>query len=113
MPSSIDVMMVNSPADYTTTDEYKAFIESIIPTLRADSSTTSLTVPTETGYLYRYDLTGFLLEQKVPLEDHLVIIRLNDLNGPQDLDEHTTRLMVPDQAFLNQLKQVYRTRLDK
>lgn len=111
MASSLDNAMISAPAEYTLTDEYKAFIESIIPTLRTSPSTDVLTVPVETGYLFRFDLTSFLLDQKVAIEDHLVIIRLNDLNGPQDFDEHTSKLMIPDQQFLGQLKQVYRTRI--
>jgi hypothetical protein len=111
MASSLDNAMIAKPADYTLTDEYKAFVESIIPSLRESPTTNTLTIPTETGYLFRYDLTSFLLDQKVAIEDHLVIIRLNDLNGPQDFDENTTRLLVPDQQFLSQLKQVYRTRI--
>lgn len=111
MASSLDNAMITAPTEYTLSDEYKAFVESIIPTLRNDPSTTLLTIPDETGYLFRYDLTSFLLDQKVAIEDHLVIIRLNDLNGPQDFDEHTTKLMIPDQQFLGQLKQVYRTRI--
>lgn len=111
MPSSLDVMMVASPAAYTLTDEYKAFIESIVPTLRAHESTESITITPETGHLFRFDMTSFLLDQNVSLEDHLVVLRLNDLNGPQDLDENTTKLLKPDQQFLSQLKQVYRTRL--
>jgi hypothetical protein len=111
MASTLDNAMITVPSEYTLSDEYKAFVESIIPTLRNEPSTNLLTVPVETGYLFRYDLTSFLLDQKVAIEDHLVIIRLNDLNGPQDFDEHTTKLLIPDQQFLGQLKQVYRTRI--
>ncbi|MNY30367.1 hypothetical protein D3C86_1644730 [compost metagenome] len=111
MASSLDNAMISVPAAFVLSDEYKAFVESIIPSIRNDRSTTLLTIPVETGYLFRYDLTSFLLDQKVAIEDHLVIIRLNDLNGPQDFDEHTTKLMIPDQQFLGQLKQVYRTRI--
>lgn len=112
MASSLDNAMITPPSEYTLTDEYKAFVESIIPSLRVDPSTSTLTVPNETGYLFRYDLTSFLLDQKVAIEDHLIIIRLNDLNGPQDFDEHTSRLLIPDQQFLGNLKQVYRTRIN-
>lgn len=101
---------IKSPDEYTLTDEYKAYVESIIPTLRIHEGTTSVTVGSEMGFLYRSDLTSFLLDQKVPIEDHLVIIRLNDLNGIQDLDEHTSKLLIPNQQFLSQLKQVYRSR---
>lgn len=113
MPSSLDAVMIAAPAAYTLTDEYKAFVESIVPTLREHESTTPLTIAAETGHLFRFDMTSFLLDQNVPLEDHLVVLRVNDLNGPQDLDETTTKLLLPDQQFLSQLKQVYRTRIDK
>ncbi len=112
MASSLDNAMVKSPAAYTLTDDYKAFVESIIPAMKEQGST-PLAITPETGHLFRFDMTSFLLDQSVSLEDHLVVLRLNDLNGPQDLDEYTTQLLIPDQTFLNQLKQVYRTRLDK
>lgn len=112
MASSLDNAMVSAPAAYTLTDDYKAFVESIVPALREQGSS-PIAITSETGHLFRFDMTSFLLDQKVPLEDHLVVLRLNDLNGPQDMDEHTTKLLIPDQSFLTQLKQVYRTRIAK
>lgn len=111
MPSSIDNAMIASPDEYTLTDEYKAYVESIIPLLNSHPSSERITVTPETGWLYRGNLTAFLLDQKVALEDHLVIYRMNDLNGPQDFDENSTVLVVPDRQYLSKLKSVYKTRL--
>lgn len=111
MPSSIDNAMITQPETYTLTDEYKAYVESIIPLLLNHPTSEPISITPETGWLYRGNLTAFLLDQKVGIEDHLVIYRMNDLNGPQDFDERSTSLIVPDRQYLSKLKQVYKTRL--
>lgn len=111
MGAKLDGMMAAAPDDYTLTDDYKAFVESIAETLRNSPSTRQIVVTPEAGYLYRFDLTGLLLLQKVPLEDHLLIRRVNRMTSIHDIDEELSVIYVPDASQVARLKQIYRTRL--
>jgi len=112
MAWKISDSMIAQPDDYTLTDEYRTFIESLLTKFRTDSGTTTLEISPETGYLYRFDLTSFLLDNGVPLEDHELIMRINGLVSVHDIDEKLVRLLIPDQALVAQLKQIFRTKLN-
>lgn len=111
MTSSLNSLMPSAPALYTLTDEYKAYIESIVPILKTTGTIKNIVIPPESGYLYRFDLTSFLLDNSVPLEDHYLVMRMNELTSIHQIDENLNALIVPDQQLLNRLKQVYRTRI--
>lgn len=112
MAAAIRTKFVEQPDEYTLSDDYKAYIESLVPMLRAREDTVRLDLDPEKGYLYRFDLTSFLLDNHVALEDHLLIMRVNGLTSAHEIDEYTTSLLIPDQSLIAQLKQIYRTRLD-
>ena len=109
--SKIDRMAISSPDLFTLTDEYNVFVESMTGWLRENSQTDVIIVPPETGYLYRFDLTSYLLDNNVPLEDHRLLMRVNGMNNPQDFDEKTTSLIVPSAELIARLKSAYRTKL--
>jgi len=111
MPTKLDSYMIQSPDLITMTDEYNVFIESLVILLKNDPSTRSVYISPETGYLYRFDLTGFLLASNVALEDHRLVMRLNGLNDTHAMDENLNSLLVPDESTVARLKQVYRTSL--
>lgn len=110
--SAIDTYLIIPPDDYTLSEEYKSFIESLIPTLVNSVNTTVVNVSPETGYLYRGDLTSFLLDhpQNVPIEDHRVIMRMNGMYSSQEFDETCSTLLIPDQFLIGQLKQLFRSK---
>lgn len=108
--AKIDSLMVTSPSDYTLTDDYKTFIESMLDYLRHASVSDILTIEPSTAYLYRFDLTAFLIDNNVDLEDHYLIMRVNGIDSPNLFDETYTQLIIPKQALITQLQSVYRTR---
>lgn len=109
--SLLDSMAVESPDAYTLTEDYRIFVESMTGWLRTQSQDRVVSIIPETGYLYRFDLTSFLLDNKVPLEDHWLVMRVNGLTTPQEFDETVTALIVPAQELITRLKQAYRTKL--
>jgi hypothetical protein len=111
MGASLNSRMTESPDEYTLTEDYRAFIESVRTYIKTAPSTRTLIIASDVGYVYRGNLTAFLLDQGVPLEDHYVLLRVNDLSDMTAFDEKTTTLLAPDQMLVASLKQAYRTRL--
>lgn len=111
MATALDSYMVPAPDDYTLTIGYRTYIESLTKYLRENSGTKTVDIPPETGFLYRFDLTLFLLEQSVPLEDHYLILRMNGMTSVHEIDENLNTLLIPNLALVASLKQVYRTSL--
>lgn len=109
--TALDSMMIASPDEYTLTDDYKTFVESMVGYLRQQSSSNTVVIPPEVGFLFRFDMTRFLLSKNVPIEDHYLVMRVNGITSSHELDETITSLIVPDQALITRLKNIYRTRL--
>lgn len=108
---TLNQMAIASPSEFTLTDDYFAFIESMTGWLREQEDTAPVYISPETGWLYRFDLTAFLLDNNVPLEDHRIILRVNGLDSNQVLDETVTTLLIPQQETIRRMKSAYRTKL--
>ena len=111
MGASLNSRQATSPAAYTLTSEYKTYIESLRQFLRTHESTRRISISPEVGNLHKFDLTSFLLTQAVPLEDHYMIMRMNNMTSRHEFDEYVLQLLVPDQLLVSQLKQAYRSKL--
>lgn len=111
MATKLASLMIQSPDAITLTDEYSTYIESLADMLRKDPSTREIYIEPQTGYLFRFDLTGFLLQNNVPLEDHRLVMRINGISSAQAMDEYRESLLVPDASRVASLKQIYRTSL--
>ena len=109
--SKIDVMAIPSPDAFTLTDDYNIFVESMAGWLRDNSQSSVIVIAPETGWQYRFDLTSFLIDNNVPLEDHRLLMRVNGITTPQDFDETVHSLIVPPQELIARLKSAYRTKL--
>lgn len=110
--ATLDNLRIASPDDYTLTDDYNTYIESLLTFFRTHPQTTAVSVSPEDGYLYQFDLIGFLLDQGVELEDHRLIMRVNNLTSMMSIDENIGVLLIPAKDVVARLKMVYRTRLN-
>lgn len=108
---TLNQMAIASPAEFTMTDDYFTFIESMAGWIRKQPDTATVYIPPETGWLYRFDMTAFLLDNSVPLEDHRLILRVNGMDSLQVLDETVTAMLIPQQETIRRLKSAYRTKL--
>lgn len=108
----IEKYLVTSPSDFTLTDDYRTFVESLLGYFRSSSTTSVLVVTPETGYLYRFDFTQFLLQNSVPVEDHYLVMRVNGYTSIHQLDETINQILVPSMAMVARFKQIYRTSIN-
>jgi len=109
--TALEKLRIDSPDEYTTTEEYKTFVESLVTFYRTHSTTTSLVIAPEDGYLYQFDMAAFLLDNNVQLEDHELIMRVNGLTSNTQIDENLGTLLIPNKDLVARMKMVYRTRL--
>lgn len=110
--AGISKWIVASPSSFTLTQDYKTYIDSLIIYFRESETTRQVIVSPETGYLYRFDLTQFLLANGVPLEDHYLVMRVNGFSSIHQIDETINHILVPDMALVARFKQIYRTSLN-
>lgn len=108
---TLNQMAIASPSEFTLTDDYFSFIESMTGWIREQADTSTVYIPPETGWLYRFDMTAFLIDNGVPLEDHRLILRVNGMDSNQVLDETVNTLLIPQQETIRRLKSAYRTKL--
>lgn len=111
MATLLDRYMATPPDSITLTESYWTFIESMLNVIKNDPATQTVYISPEVGYLFRFNMTGFLLENSVPLEDHRLVLRVNGLSSVHDIDEFTTSLRIPDASTIARFKQIYRTSL--
>lgn len=111
MATKLDTLQVGTPDEYTLSEGYNTFLQSMIGYMRNDPNTRVITIDPEIGYLYKFDLTAFLLSQSVDVEDHRLIMMVNGITSRHQIDETMTSLLIPNQALVARLKQIYRTSL--
>jgi len=109
MATKLDSLQVATPDEYTLSEGYNTFLQSMVGYIRNDPNTRAITIDPEVGYLYKFDLTAFLLSQSVELEDHRLIMMVNGISSRHQIDETMTSLLIPNQALVARLKQIYRT----
>lgn len=109
--SALDNLRITSPDEYTTTVEYNTYLESLVTFFRNHPATRAIAVAPEDGFLFQFDLAGYLLEQGVELEDHQLIMRVNGINSIHEINENIGTLLIPDKDLVARMKMVYRTRL--
>jgi hypothetical protein len=109
--SGYSAYLITSPSDFTLTDDYRTFCESLLKYFRESSGTTSLLITPEIGRLYRFDFTQFLLAQNVPAEDHYLVMRINGYSSIHQIDESINQILSPNMAMVARFKQIYRTSL--
>ncbi len=114
MATALSNHIVATPALYTYDPEYRAHVESMLPLLRNSSSTSVIGIGVEMAHLYKGDLEGFLLANGVNIEDHYLIMRVNDIDDSFSFsyDERKT-ILIPSLSLVNNLKDVYRGKMKK
>lgn len=86
----------------------------MLPILRNAGHSSVININPQTAYLYRMDLEGFLLANGVQIEDHYLLMRVNDLDDSFrfGLDELGS-ILVPSTSLVNNIKDLYRGKLKK
>lgn len=107
MANSLTGILGYAPRDFTQTTRYRANVDSLRTYFKEHPKSEIVTVTPEEAYLFRGDLTGLLLSKGFPLEDHYLIMRVNDLTSIHSVDASLTTLLIPAADVINQFKSVY------
>lgn len=107
MTNSLTGLLGSAPRDFTLTTRYRANIDTLRGYFKQHPQTELITIPAEEAYLYRGDLTGLLLARGIPLEDHYLIMRVNELTSIHSIEAETITLTVPSPDTINQFKKNY------
>lgn len=107
MASSVDNMFISKPNTYTQTTKYRGSLETLRAYFLSLSTTQAVAPDRELLHLYRGDLMGLLLHYNARLEDHYIIMRINDLSSLHDVDDDTQILYLPDPESLQAFKLRY------
>lgn len=110
--AEINSLMITQPVDYSLTEDYKVFIDSLVELFKTTGEYRYVTVNPEESYVHRFDLTQFLIKNSIPIEDHYLIMRMNGITSVHEIDENRTSFIIPDQLLLSRMKQIYRTKLE-
>lgn len=113
MSAELDSLMVTVPVEYSFTQEYRNFVESLLPILRNDGASTFVPIGAESAFLYKSDLEGFLLNNGVPLEDHYLVMRVNDIDNSFAFDDEVKGLLIPDAGFVGRCKSLFTGKMKK
>lgn len=106
-------MIVSQPPIFTFTEDYRNFLETVIFYFRASQNSPIVQLTPEIKHLYRFDLEGFLLDRGVPISEHYLIMRINELENLHNLDTAKDYLLLPDPDLLRNINSVYKSKMKK
>lgn len=113
MSKELDALSVPTPEEFTFTPEYRGYIESMLPVLRSQENSNVIAVSHEDRFLYQFDLEGFLLANNVPIEDHYLIMRVNNIDDSYTFQMDVEYLVVPDLGLINRIKSLFKGKMLK
>lgn len=106
----IDNLLLDMGSSDYYDPSFRATLEAHMPFLRQSSQTTTLPVPEFATIVYNQDLFGYLVELKLPLSLHWVIMRMNNFYGPYDFDSRCTSLLIPSARQVDILRQSWNSK---
>lgn len=103
MSQPINSLTAYTPATLSYYPRLRAVFETHHHYLRTHSSTQRLAVDQSIARPFFYNLYGFLQYQNYDTKLWWLILRLSGLKGPEDFDENTEYLLVPDLGLVDQI----------
>ena len=113
MSTELDELMIQKPALFTQTREFRIFIEPYITTLRNNPDTEKIPVSSELKHLHSFSLESLLLSKGYSLEDIWIIQRMNGIECSHRLDNTKDHLLAPNRNQLENLKSVFKNKNSK
>lgn len=101
-------MAPDGSADYYNI-EFRASLEALLPTYRADPSTVETTIPANFAIIYRGAFWDLLTALKIQPCFHWFVMRLNNFFSPADFDQETESILIPDFGKLESVRQLWNT----
>lgn len=109
MGSKLNGTMINPGNDFTYSETYRTYLESHMKFLREHPYTQLVTLDKEVVYKNLYDFTAMLSDMGIALEDHYMVMRMNQFSSVRELTMDVEFLLLPAAQVVAQLKQLYRT----
>lgn len=107
MASSLDSVLIKGSRVFTHSTDYRGSLESLRRYFLMHPSTETISPTKELLFLYRGDLMGLLLHYGARMEDHYIIMRVNDLTSMHSVDDNLAVLHLPDVTTIHAFKQMY------
>lgn len=107
MVMSINKLAVKEGASTFYEPGFHHFLESYMGYLRTHPSTVSIAVDPHDNYKYEGDLYGLLAANGIEHHHHWLVMRLNDIKRPSQVDPNLMTLLVPDLSLIDRLRQLY------
>lgn len=108
MPN-IDRLMIESGPEVYYTAAFRRVLEDHLTYLRDHDRTTVLDVEPSDAVKYQHDLQGLLLKYRIPTHHHWLVMRLNGMTSPTEMDDTHLRLMIPPQDAVDRIRQLHNT----
>lgn len=93
--------------------DFRRTLESYMGWLREHPETVTIPVSSHEGYKWEGDLYGLLENQGIPEEYRWLVMRVNNLYRPGEVDERISVLLIPDFGVVDRVMQMYRTATKK
>lgn len=88
---------------------FRNTLEDHLTYLRQSKETNILTISPFHAIKYKGDLFGLLIQYGVPNEYHWLVMRINNMVSPTDIDEKISTLSVPSYSLVERIRSTYVT----
>ena len=113
MAMSINDKMLSDGASIYYTERVRTMMESHMPYLRSSPFVTARPIEPSQANKYEGDLQGLLMELGVSPKNHWFFMRLNDMDGFEDVTPELRSLLMISESSIDQLMSVYQTAVKK
>jgi hypothetical protein len=107
---SLDALAIAEGPTLYYDDGFRAVIEDHMTYLRSHPTTTTIAIDPNEAYRWVADLFGLLGSRGIPAYMHWIVMRMNHLNAPTEMDENIRTLMVPDVKVLSVIRNIHNTK---
>lgn len=88
-------------------EKFRAVLEDHMTYFRTHATTTLQQLEAHEVNKWRGDLFGFLNTLKIPAQFHWLIMRMNAMSAPTDLDVHVETLLLPSTSEIEKIRSIH------
>lgn len=97
---------VDGPKEYYE-PKFRRVLEIYMNYLRTHSATTPIALQPHEVYKHRGDFYGLVSTLGIRREHHWLIMRLNNIFNPNEVDQDLKYLLIPDLSVVDNIRQLY------
>jgi hypothetical protein len=103
----LDALAIDPGSDIFYDDSFRSTLESFMSYFRESSSTSAKTVSPMDAYRFEFDLFSLLSSYNIPPYMHWIIMRVNKMTSPTDLNKDINMLLIPSETTVEHIRQSY------